>query len=420
MQTPSITWTYRGTLFRARNLDTQGATAAIAFLREQPELTNASLSISDFERLWHAFKLSFKAPYTIEPSSQLLNFEETRLQLQNGQRFRWSASGIPINTYFIFVFTFFQRRASVYASTTVKDARRILNQPPTIELHRCTYLSKSWFCFTLPSAVPGILDLLQILQRTIAFQTQAWSIEEFHLFWQTVQYVAATDKRRAEIRRFYADQLWQRTIDSHLLITAAELLHFLHRHHPMDLQAFLQCFDTCLLLPAASWTYHCQTLAARIEALATACQTTAREVHPYQSDAFDTSHEPAYLQRHRSFSQSATQWPGAVPSLELRQHLASGRASFIRCMEAPAQCTFCACPTPAHQAILLDLRHLHGGCLALHPLLSGQAYVLRNHARFADHLPITFLGLTWDDLKDICVPLPVELRAHEPATWFQS
>ena len=353
MQTPSITWTYRGTLFRARNLDTQGATAAIAFLREQPELTNASLSISDFERLWHAFKLSFKAPYTIEPSSQLLNFEETRLQLQNGQRFRWSASGIPINTYFIFVFTFFQRRASVYASTTVKDARRILNQPPTIELHRCTYLSKSWFCFTLPSAVPGILDLLQILQRTIAFQTQAWSIEEFHLFWQTVQYVAATDKRRVEIRRFYADQLWQRTIDSHLLITAAELLHFLHRHHPMDLQAFLQCFDTCLLLPAASWTYHCQTLAARIEALATACQTTAREVHPYQSDAFDTSHEPAYLQRHRSFSQSATQWPGAVPSLELRQHLASGRASFIRC-------------------------------------------------------------------KDICVPLPVELRAHEPATWFQS
>ena len=81
MQTPSITWSYRGTLFRARNLDTQGATATIAFLREQPELTNASLSISDFERLWHAFKLSFKAPYTIEPSSQLLNFEETRLQL---------------------------------------------------------------------------------------------------------------------------------------------------------------------------------------------------------------------------------------------------------------------------------------------------------------------------------------------------
>ena len=205
MQTPSINFLYRGKEFRVRNLaNIQGATAAIAFLRQQPELTTASLSISDFERLWHAFKLSFKAPYAIEHSSQLLNFEETRLRLRNGQRLRWSASGIPIDTYFIFVFTFFQRHSSVSACTSVQDARRILNQPPTIELHRCTYLSKAWFCFTLPSAVPVILDLLQILQRTIAFQTQAWSIEEFHLFWQTVQYVAATDKRRV---RFAASTL---------------------------------------------------------------------------------------------------------------------------------------------------------------------------------------------------------------------
>lgn len=372
--------TYRRATFTSPRLsDTAAVTryaAVRTFLFHQPEIQNEQIYIQDFEFLWHAAQISFK---TTPAPDRFINIPTQRMIYPPNCRWRWHRTNIPLAQYFLEVFVFLRRKAILSTMPDLDAARSLLQQPCDIQTRTCSYANNLWYCFVPASRNTFFEELILVLTRTACYQQEVWSQAAWQDLWDTIQTATYVQDSTASItiNRQYQGDRWRRRIASHTIIVAAELQHYLESRPVMSLDAFLRCFDTCILHPASQWDYWCASAVARLAALSSAASKTALEPRFYASDLLSSTadtHPPEDL-RAQNLSAAAHAWPDAISTDDLLQHLRAYRAQFEDVLTPPDVCAFCACPSWRCQPEILNLRELPFSLAALHTLLSGQHFL---------------------------------------------
>ena len=371
------------------------------FLRCQPEIEAEKWSIPDFELLFAAASYSFK---THEPGGNL-NFPSQRLRLRNGSRIRWSKANIPRSRYFSEVCCFLRRRDRILEQAlSPADAQQLWGQPCDVERCAMQYRGRTWPLIVNANRMDFFTATIAALQHTVCFRDEIWSLDEFHQLWHSVQTACASARDRIEHCGRYGDVRWRRTVPLHSLISAAELLHFLHTRSPSSSDEFLHCFDACLHRPASEWDFWCQTTAMRQAALAQACATTSMEPRFYPSDSTLSDDN-----RRVHLAHCGANWPSAIPLSDLFSQLTSYRKQFEAVLQPPQVCAFCACGVWANTHHLLDLRQLPYSLAQLHSILSAKHWLERQQTE-QQNLPDSFQPLSMEDLKDQVPHAPVEIN----------
>ena len=384
------------------------------FLHAQPEIQNETWSLPDFEFLWFAAKTSFRSP----APSGVLNLPLQRPCLQDGNRIRWSKSGIPADAYFLEAFSYLRRRDRITTLTNPIAARELLAQP--CDLHRQTafYMDKHWSCIVLTERMDFFATTMTVLTRTACFQQQAWSLDAFSDLWHSIQYASGTLSPFIDLSRTYDGQQWRRRVPTDHLIVAAELLHFLHTRPATSLFHFLRSFDACIYQPASAWEFWCLSAEERQESLRRACAPTAQQPLHYPADSHIHSDDSPQEHRRKTLATAGASWPCAIPPSAHCMHLASYRSNFEAILQPPQVCAFCACAVWNDEGSCLDLRQLPCHLSALHTLLSGQLWLENQAAALRDPLPPHFVPLSLADLTPRFASLPIEMHHCAPVPCF--
>ena len=388
--------------------------AVVTFLQQQPEVLNELFSGKDFEFLWQAAIYFSRASST---ENEHMNIPTQQIKLPHETSIQWTRSRVPLRNYFSEYFTFLQRKLQAVQCPTRESARALLSQPCDLQSRTCNYAGNQWYCFVPTSRSNFVDELLTILQSTACYRQQAWSLAEFRSLWTEIQSACCLQNadELLHLDRSYLGQRWRRRIASRFVIVVAELLHYLHAQPAMSLAEFLRCFDACMPYPAAQWDFRCLSSTDRLARLAAACASTSLEPRFYASDMQSAGHssDPRRLR----LAEAAQAWPAAIQTPYLLAHLHAYRHHFEDCLAPPAPCAFCACPSWNTHENLVDLRALPCGLPHLHSLLSGQFFLERYRAMFADFsFPTTFIGLTLEHLQNQFPPLPQELHQFNPVS----
>ena len=386
--------------------------AVCTFLRHQPEIQNEQISLADFEFLWYAAELSFRTTPALD---DLLNIPSQTVRYPPNNRWRWHRTNIRRAQYFLEVFVFLRRKALLSTISDLDAARSLLQQPCNIQTRTLSYANTLWYCFVPDSRMTFFDELITVLTRTTCYQQEVWSQRAWHELWETIQTATDTQDTTVQLTRRYQGERWRRQIASHTIVVAAELQHYLESQPVMSLDAFLRCFDTCILYPASQWDYWCTSAVDRLATLSSAASATAFEPKFYVSDFLSSSadtHPPENLRAH-NLSAAAHNWPNAMSTDDLLQHLQAYRAHFEDLLTPPDVCAFCACPSWRSRPEMLNLRELPFGLHTLHTLLSGQNFLQQYALKDFPH-PATFVGLTFEHLEPHFVPLPEELQSMSP------
>ena len=406
--------------------------AALTFLQLQSEMRTEAWEIPDLEFLLHALRISFVDPR----GTALFSIPSAQIYLHGKARVRFHKGSIPQEEYFLQVFTFLRRKIQLREYREAVNARRLLQQSLETSLQQCEYREILWHCFVGDSCSAFFANLTTTLQRTVAFQQQVWTPQEFSVFWDHIQQAVAVSCTEITWVDRYRGEPFRRVLPTHSLITAAELLHFLRARPPMDLAHFLTAFDACLPHPAAQWQFRCLGPESRRAALANACAVTAREPCPYPSDCEQPrgpvgqvvcplcnrqcsdanamllhlrADHPTREGRAPLLARCADAWPNAVSTASLTGHMAAYRTEFEQLLQPNLFCGFCSAASPTEETFLVDFRDTADTAAFFHSWLSARRFLENWAQSFEEELPVGYVGLTYEHLQSAAVLLPAEL-----------
>lgn len=411
-------FTYRGQVFHCSPPDDAPPLRCEAFktfLQHHPDISSERFSLPDFELLWYAAKTTLSTP---ADTSRAINCPPQKIDISSPRRtLRWNRQNIPMQHFFSEVFCFLERKYALTGINDIADPRNFLAQPCDLHVRTCTYAGATWYCIVSPLTTDFFDTTVTVLSHTCCFRQQLWSTADFTWMWRCIQQTCASGNTQVGLNLHYADRRWRRTVQAQQLISAAELVHFLHARPAMPFEAFLLCFDACLSQPASHWPFLCQTSSERRALLTAACETTAREPTSYSSDGsdMDLTSSAAGRQRRLRLVETASAWPAAIPPGELFSHMTTYRSYFYDALKPPFLCAACACSTSFPAAELLNLRDVFPDLMVLHSIFSAKTYLHRYYEYHGCNLPRTFSGLRMETLQSYLATLPTELRTLEPA-----
>ena len=441
---PPLTFCYRDRRYRAKTvlseIPSMYAEASKVFLTHRAEFVAEAWSSTDMDLLWTALLATLQDIDPGNASTTLYSLDQ-RIRHQTTQaRLRYKRSNIPGDKFFTTVLTFELCQLQAVEAPTAEEARAILEFAPTVNMHKCLYLTHTWFCLVPQPREPFFTDMFAALCATYCFQNQIFTFDEFKHLWTNLQCICARNADQFLFRVRHPVEM-QRTLRVTDLLSATELLHFL-THFPRQLppKDFAAFFDTCLPHPAMDWERLCKTPAERQAALASVLKATGCEARHYNSDiasyqtpdatqfacplCSETSitskhlldhlrheHPAADVERKWLLQLAAHSWPTHISSKTMRHTLVEAHAHFVAALQPPTCCGVCATASSTIAYRLFDFRRDAADLSLLHGLLSGHEYVLRCRAHYPEDRPSHFLGLAFTDLMPHLVDLPVEVAS---------